>query len=149
MLAIVTKDLSCSQINYEIFQQLNKLVDKIPCCLVYKNITNSFYPAKFPVLNYSKIFSGYLTNSLVIATDLDSAYTLSNVKNSAKKIFYVWELEFLKNKQYHSNYQIYNSLPVFTRSKSYKEALDNYANINCKIEELNLEKLWTSTFNIS
>lgn len=147
MLMVISKDLSCSQINYEIFKQLNKLVDKIPCCLVYKNLTNSFYPAKFPVLNYSKIFSGYLTNSLIIATDLESAYTLSNTKNMAKKIFYVWELEFLKNKKYATNYHIYNRLPVFTRSKSYKQALDNYANIDSKVEELNLEKLWT--LNIS
>ena len=143
MLIIITKNLSCSQINYEIFRQLNNLVDKIPCCLVYKNISNCFYPAKFPILNYSKIFSGYLDNSLIIATDLDSATTLLNIKNKAKKIFYVWELEFLKNKNYHYNFNIYNSLEIYTRSESYKNALDNYANINTKIENLDLEKLWT------
>lgn len=143
MLMVITKDLSCSQLNYEIFTQLNYLVKKIPCCLIYKNITNNFYPCKFPLLNYSKIFSGHLTNSLIISTDLDSTYTLSNVKNKSKKIFYCWELEFLKNKNYKLNYKIYNSLPVYTRSESYKMALDNYANINSTVEELNLEKLWT------
>lgn len=140
---VITKDLSCSQINYEIFGQLNQLVKKIPCCLVYKNLTSNFFPSKFPVLNYSKIFSGYLNNSLIIATDLGSADTLSKVKNGSKKIFYAWELEFLKNKSYIENYKIYNSLPVYTRSKSYKKAIDNYANINSQIENLDLEKLWT------
>ena len=144
---VIVKNLSNSQINYEIFSQLNNLVKNIPCCLVYKNISNNFYTCKFPLLNYSKIFSGYLTNSLIIATDLDSAYTLSKVKNKAKKIFYCWELEFLKNRNYLLNHSIYNSLPVYTRSQNYKMAIDNYANTNSIVEELNLEKLWT--LNIS
>lgn len=148
MLLVIVKDLSCSQINYEIFNQLNMLVKEIPCCLVYKNLTNNFHASKFPILNYSKIFSGYLTNSLIISTDLDSAKTLSKVKNTAKKIFYVWELEFLKNKNYKENYNIYNSMPVYTRSLSYKKAIDNYANIDSKVEELNLEKLWKQKTNI-
>ena len=144
MLMILSKNLSCSHLNYEIFQQLNLLVDKIPCCLIYKNLTSCFYPSRFPILNYSKIFSGYIKeNSLIISTDLDSCLTLSKVKNKSRKIFYLWELEFLKNKNFHVNNEIYNLLPVYTKSESYKQAIDNYANIDSKIRKFNLEQLWT------
>jgi len=144
MLGIVVKDLLPSQINYELFTQLNNKYEEMNAFIFCKNLTKSFFPIKFPILNYNKIFSGYLAeDSLLVATDLDSALTLSKVKNKAKKIFYVWELEFLHNKDYNSNYEIYNSLPVYTRSNSYKQALDNYANINSNILELDLEQLWT------
>lgn len=144
MLGIIVKDLSCSQLNYELFTQINKIHRELDIFVVYKNITKSFFPIKFPIINYTKVFSGYIENdSLLIATDLDSALTLSKVKNTSKKIFYVWELEFLRNKNYSYNYDIYQSLPLYTRSQSYKEALDNYANTNSDVLELNLEKLWT------
>lgn len=141
MLIIITKDLLCSQLNYEIFQQLINYKDN--AALVTRNLTQNFFPIKFPIINYSKIFSGYLDEkSLLVATDLDSALTLSKVRNKAKKIFYVWELEYLKNKNYQYSQSIYNKFPVYTRSESYKQALDNYANINSEVFDLNLEKIW-------
>lgn len=145
MLGIIVKDLLPSQLNYELFTQLNDKYEQLNAFIVCKNLTKSFFPIKFPILNYSKVFSGYLEeDTLLVATDIDSALTLSNVKNKSRKIFYVWELEFLQNKDYNNNYQIYNALPVYTRSNSYKQALDNYANIDSNILELDLEKLWTT-----
>ena len=45
---------------------------------------------RFPIVNYSKIYSGYMNEDYtLVATDLDSALCLANVKNKAKKIFYV------------------------------------------------------------
>lgn len=141
MLIIITKDLLCSQLNYEIFGQLLKY--KGNAALVTRNLTQNFFPVKFPIINYSKIFSGYLDEkSLIVATDLDSALALTKVRNKAKKIFYVWELEYLKNKNFGFSQPTYSKLPVYTRSQSYKEALDNYANIDSEVVDLNLEKIW-------
>lgn len=144
MLAIITKDLKMSQLNYEIFTQLQANQHKYKGVLIYKNLSETFMGLNFPILNYNKIFSGYLLeNSTIIATDLDSAETLSRANNKANKLFYVWELEFLKNNNFERNQKIYNSLPLITRSQSYQQALENYANVRVDIMQLDLEKLWT------
>jgi hypothetical protein len=139
MLGIILKDFRESQINYEIFSQGASTENFFG---IIRNSTESFMNVRFPVVNYSKIYSGYMNEDYtLVATDLDSALCLANVKNKAKKIFYVWELEFLKMKSFSTNVKIYRSLDVYTRSESYKKALDNYANINAKVLDFKLEKL--------
>lgn len=143
MIGIILKDLTSSQINYDIFTQLNKDHSKYNGLVFLKNLTQSFIQPSFPIINYTKIFSSHLNEKdIIIATDLDSAEALSNTKNRCKKIFYVWELEFLRSQNFERNTHIYNSLPIITRSKSYQEALNNYANIDVKVGELNLYKIW-------
>lgn len=135
MIFIATENLLNSQLNYEIIKFLNEKnkTDNVGCFI--RNLSNPFMNCNFPVLNSTKMFSGY-HNGTIIATCLDTAEMLSNCNNKARKIFYVYELEFLRNKNFLKNVNIYRSLELYTRSKSYKSALENYCNKEVKIGDL-------------
>lgn len=145
-IGIIVNDLTPSQLLYEAIRELNRLAMDHSVCLFYQNLSPCFYPTSFAHVNYNKIHSGHFDkDSLLIATNVQSALDLSKAKNIANKLFYVYELEFLDNKDFNKNYEAYNSLPIVTRSESYKNALKNYANVEAKVAPLKVDELWTLT----
>lgn len=143
-IGIIVKDLEASQLVYDAIRELNRLAGQHSVCLLYQNLSPCFYPTSFALINYNKIHSSYFNkDSLLIATNTQAALDLSKAKNRAAKVFYAYELEFLDNKDFQKNYEAYTSLPIVTRSESYKQALKNYAGIEAKVAPLKVEELWT------
>lgn len=144
-IGIIVNNLNSSQLVYDLTKELNLISSYHSVCLFYQNLSYCPFTTNFSVLNYNKANSCYFDkDSLLIATNVSSALDLSQMKNASKKLFYVYELEFLDNKNFNKNYKAYNSLPIITRSKSYQEALKNYANVESKILPLKInEILWT------
>lgn len=86
-------------------------------------------------------------DGLTIATSLDSAAALNNVTGNHPKVFYTWDLEFLRNqKNFVYNNQIYRSpkLKIVCRSIEQAKCFSNYANRqpDAIIEDFNLFEFW-------
>lgn len=135
-IGVILDNLAVSQLNHDVLTTLNRLVDtKLNICVFVKNISPSFADLKFGVFGLNHIHG--VENGTIIATDLDSAAILSRSQTTAEKLFYVWELEWLlERKNFLENVSIYRSMPLYTRSKSYSDALFNYCNSHVRIEDI-------------
>jgi hypothetical protein len=138
---IILDHIYASQIAYESFTTLNKLVDRNNDIAVFvKNISPTYIPAKFGIFGLHSIHN--ILAGTIIATDLDSAEVLINSQTTANKIFYVWDLEWLHNpqkKNFLQNTNIYRNIKMITRSQSYSDAINNYCNVRPEI--LSIEEL--------
>jgi len=141
-IGVILDNLSVSQLNSDFLSGLNKLADHSNdnICLFNKNISPTLLPLKFGVFGLNLIHD--VEYGAIIATDLDSASILINSQTTARKIFYVWDLEWLHNptkNNFLENVEIYKNIELFTRSQSYALAIQNYCNVLPKvysIEEL-------------
>ena len=84
----------------------------------------------FALANCSELMGA---EGLIIATDLDSADKIVNTAMPAKRIFYVWDCEWLRNhgsKDYLRNLAImrHPDLELVARSESHAELIEHYAN---------------------
>ena len=144
--AIALKDLSASDLAFVAINQAGYNLKKH----TLKDITfltEEKFPPCIPVpcsrMNISEMWS---CKGVVIATNLTTANTLAKAVIPAKKVFYVWDLEFLRgNKNFKENVEIYRnpSLTLICRSQSHAEALENYCNRkpDCIIPDLNIEEI--------
>lgn len=141
-IGILTKDLNNSQVNYDIINTLNSASDSHSVCVMYRDISLNFRSLSFPVFNYVKAYNTYFdNNSLLIATDIESSLCIKNIKNASRKIFYVYELEFIRDKNFDRNYNAFIGIELLTRSQSYSDVIHNYCGITPKISPLNIESI--------
>lgn len=80
------------------------------------------------VMNISEVI-GF--KGLLIATDLGSADLIRSVPTDAILVFYVWDLQFLRNKKdFINNVAIYRDkrLTLIARSESHAKVISNYCN---------------------
>ena len=141
-IGILLKDVDVSQKNWQLISQLNQLNLKSNnnYCVFYMN------PSPLCVNNFCSIDTIHnihkVGKGILIATDLDTALILQKSQTKARKIYYVWDLEFVhnKNSNYLFNLNILKSLDLWTRSGSYSDVIKNYCNIkpnvSTKIEDI-------------
>ncbi len=83
----------------------------------------------------SLIFTGRL-----IATSLSSAKYVIKSLNHVQRIFYVYDLEFLREgkNNYIANLEIYRhpSLKLYTRCEDYADRLRKYANVDVEVDSI-------------
>ena len=85
----------------------------------------------------------------VIATSFSTAYKLIGFPNK-KKIFYIWDLEWIRAKQsgikeYEKYIDVYtdSSLELIARSEPHKQAIENAFNrkVNHVVSDFNIDKI--------
>lgn len=80
-------------------------------------------------MNISEVFS---FNGMLISTNLRNTAIMLKAKTNAKKIFYVWDLEFLRrgNSDFLRNNEIYRhpDIKIVCRSADHAKVLENYSN---------------------
>lgn len=80
-------------------------------------------------MNLSEVFS--FTGTL-IATNLKNAAIMAKANTNALKVFYVWDLEFLRrgNNNFEANNQIYRNkdIKIVCRSEEHAKVFANYTN---------------------
>lgn len=80
-------------------------------------------------MNISEMYS---FTGILIATSLLNASMIMKINSDCKKIFYVWDLEFLRagKNNFFSNNSVYRSpeLKIVCRSPEHASALENYSN---------------------
>jgi hypothetical protein len=127
-IGVVLNDTLLNQQSFLIINQLNALVRNPDCdaVLFCENKTPTCIPPEVPIMNVADIskFDG-----LLIATNLNNAEMVMKCISPSKKIFYVWELEWLRGKQdFERNVATYRRLPLVARSDDHAKAIFNYCN---------------------
>lgn len=143
-IGLIIPNLSASQLAFEMITQANKLSFESDneYILFPLTITQACVKPTVAVMNISEIydFSGVL-----IATNLYSAAHLANAKNEARKIFYVWDLEYLRgNMNYVQNMLIYTDkrLELICRSHDHAKMIKNFCNREAKVvEDCNIKEM--------
>lgn len=141
-IGIILQHLLPSQLNFLTIKYLNGLSSKhgIDCSIFYEQCTPIFASLKFGIYNISEIAHA---KGLIIATNLNQASYLTDLTNNTTKIFYVWDLEFLRHsKNFLDNVKIYRnkSIRLITRNNDYAKILENYCNrpVDAVIDQFNL-----------
>lgn len=125
----------------------NKIVSQTNIDLIYfyENLPQFVIPPISGSMNIQDIW-GF--DGLTIATNLDSAFALSKVIGNHPKVFYVYDLEFLRpqNRNFLYNTSIYRNpnLKLVCRSDEHAKCLSNYSNRTdiSIIDDFNLFEFW-------
>lgn len=141
-LGIILPALYKQQLVYETFESLHKVISsKVDPIVFFEDFSPLFIRPPCAMMHISEILN---FNGILISTTINNTMMSLKAINQAKKIFYIWDLEWLRNsnnKNYLYNISIYQNpeLELITRSNSYAKELNNYANIQPKV--LSLENL--------
>lgn len=129
---VLTNDLGPSQKNYYLIRNINKIHDTVPGLNIQvftENLSKFCLKAHFAVMNVAEAWA---QNGAFIATSLSTASKLLNYPNPSRKLFYVWDLEFIRREHKHYNVHapIYlnKSLELVCRSKEHADLVENAFN---------------------
>lgn len=132
---VLLQDVGASQIAYCVIRNLNKLSDTRPdidTIVYYENMHRNCIPPNFAIMQIAEAWGQH---GPMIATSLSTAIKLTGFP-SERKIFYVWDLEWLRGEQRH--YQMYANiythpgLELIARSEDHKRAIENAFNREVK-----------------
>lgn len=130
-LGVLLTDLRPSQQSYLALQYMNSVVasSNIDCTVFceYSRFTPCVTP-NFAVMDMAECWA---FDGLLISTNLSNTKLMMEALCPAKKVFYVWDLEWLRNKKnFVENIEIYRSpkIDLITRSLDHSLAIKNYAN---------------------
>lgn len=137
-IGVIVNHLAPSQLSYIVTQQINKFGG-----VIFEKVRvppiQSINGLVLPIHQINK-FKGIL-----IATDLDSARYLVNLGNPARKIFYPWQVEWLKHgNDYLSTAKVFTDplIEVIARSESYADQIRLMnREPSAIIEELNFQNI--------
>lgn len=134
-----------SQMAFYAIHNLNNIsynTHDVDCIIFTENLDKGCVPSLHSIMDVSQIWN---FNGLLISTNIDN--TMMNIKstNAAKKIFYIWDLEWLRNKKnFTENMKVYRNeqINLVTRSEDYADAVHNYCGIRPRvIENFNLMEM--------
>lgn len=145
-IGIIIPSLDLNQLAFETISDINKSIingSKNDYTIFYQELTSKCIE---PLCATMTINEAHTHNGILIATNLDSAEFLIKTTNKSKKIFYIWDLEFLRNKNNFLNkINIYRNpnLTLISRSQEYNRALEVFCNRKAQTiqTKLNLEEL--------
>lgn len=128
-IGIVLPNLGTSQLSVFAISFANKFFKtEHNCCVFYRNLSAHCIDVKAGCMTISEIW-GF--NGTIITTCLyDTEFLLKSI-STGKKIFYVWDLEFLRdNKDYIKNTNIYRNPNIIlaARSEDHAKTIQNYCN---------------------
>lgn len=128
-----------SQLAYELIKQGNRLVNQGHSVIGFHEcISAPCLNVGFPLLD---VVDGFLFNGTVVATNLSTAAKLANYPGPTRKIFYVYNLEWLGKNWPTEVWDVYRDqrLELFTRSEDYSKLISNNFNRACGV--FNIEEI--------
>lgn len=124
-LGILVKNVESSDLTFAITQFVEKHQD-VDVVIFYKNLGRPYFDIPCPQISIADLYGFY---GSVVATDLDTARILINSIGPYQKIFYPWDLEWLRLKMF--NYKqlnsVYNSSELVKVARSDDHADQLYA----------------------
>lgn len=134
-IGVILSHTERSQAAYTLIRNINRLVvtnSDISPIIFTEEVTRCCMIPSCPILNMADIW-GF--DGTVVATNLNNIQTLINSPGPSKKVFYVWDLEWLRLMNYPIMYSdLYNifsnpKITVVPRSTSHQAILQNNFNI--------------------
>jgi hypothetical protein len=146
-LSLILENTGSSQVSFFAINALNKIREKetsIDSIIFCEEIHKNCIPANFSVMPISE---AWLHHGPIIATTLSTAKKLINFA-SDEKFFYVWDLEWIRNKpikKYEDYIDVYTnkSLKLIARSESHKNIIESTFNRNVSniVSDFNVSEL--------
>lgn len=145
-LGVLFDDFLKSDKNYSMMKVMNEYVSQQShnVCAFVSNMSNKIIPSNFGYMNISDI--GHFDDGVLIATTLNTADALNKASCSSKRIFYLWNFEWVnKSFNFYGIQKILSNenLHIVVRSKLQADILKHNFNIEVDAiqEEFNLEQL--------
>lgn len=145
-IGVMVDDTTMSDAHYSVMTELNNRVGGLhDIFLITSNVSAKIIKNDFAIMNSTR--AANIHNGLIIATSLATAFNLKNLVSNSKKVFYIYELEWLYQlSDYDMIHDILNSgLTLICRSQRHAEVLKN--NFNVSVDKIlptfNLDELWT------
>jgi len=136
-IGIIIPALYSQQLVYETCIGIQKAIsNQLDCTIFFEDYAPLMIRPACGLMHVSELYS---FNGILISTNLNNTKLALNIPLPSKKIFYIWELEWLKNsKDFIDNNSVYQNpqLELYTRSKSYANAIKNYSNMTAQIDTL-------------
>lgn len=120
---LLVKNLYNSELNFRLITQANKLMQDGIADIIFF-FEDALPPIIEPLGTTMQIVEAYEYKKPLIATSLSTAQKLLNFPRSIKKIYYLWDLEWMrfKNESYHGFKTIYGSeeLELVSRTQDHR-----------------------------
>jgi hypothetical protein len=147
-IAILVRDMNQNQCAFYATNKLNEWFaqdSKRTGAIYYENLA-PFAPLQpnFPLMNIMEAFN---FDGVMIATDLSTAAKMLNMPGPKRRIFYTYDLEWLRfnpKRSFEELAMLYRSprLELWARSESHKKIIENNFNREVNIlEEFNFSRL--------
>ena len=129
-IGFIVDDLSSSQLSYEVNSSINSFDTSFDQDFVvfFENSSPMVIEPFFGVMNLQELW-GF--DGIAIATSVSSCLSLSNTQSPIKKFFYVWDLEWSRNRSsYDQGIQAFlkEDINLIARSEDHAKAIKNYCN---------------------
>ena len=129
-IGFIVDDLSSSQLSYEVISSINSFDTSFDQDFVvfFENSSPMVIEPFFGVMNLQELW-GF--DGIAIATSVSSCLSLSNTQSPIKKFFYVWDLEWSRNRSsYDQGIQAFlkEDINLIARSEDHAKAIKNYCN---------------------
>lgn len=140
------KDFSLSQLAYYAIKMGNDLIKQdVSVIGFYEDLKVQCARNDFPLMHS---FETYGYGGILVATSLGTAATVLNSFSAQRRLFYVWDLEWLRlpYKQFGALHRIYSndSLELIARSDEHAKAIRNCFNREAEvIENFNIAQFLT------
>lgn len=144
---VLVPDLNASQLNYYLINNINKYQEdnkNINIQVFTENLSRFCVKPNFGVMNVSEAWG---QSGPFIATNISTAAKLISYPLASKKIFYIWDLEFIRQNyrvyDYYAPFYLNKELELVCRSKDHKALVENAFNREVKhiISNFNLNKI--------
>lgn len=145
-LGFLMDHLGPSQLSYRMISQVNDYLDNNcsnDIIVFFENLSRPVLSPRFAIMQINEAW-GF--QGAAIATSLSTAGKLVNYPEPLLKIFYVWDLEWLRSKNYNyeQNVAIYRhpELKIVTRCEDYKKEVENLWNVKVHdvVKDFNIEQ---------
>jgi len=124
--------------NYLVFDDINYDVS-----IFFEDFAPTILKPVFGLFNASEIFS---YEGTLISTTISNTKCMIKTMKPERKIFYIWELEWLKNeKDYLENIKVYQNkdIELVTVSEDYAKEINNYCNrLPRVVKRFNLKEIY-------
>tara|TARA_R110000824_G_scaffold192331_1_gene374402 strand:- start:1115 stop:1573 length:459 start_codon:yes stop_codon:yes gene_type:complete len=141
----LVNNLGSSQLSYYIINNFNKVagkgkVDPIVYC---ENVEKDCLFAKFPTMQLAEAWG---QEGTMIATSLSTAKNLVSYPSPQKRLYYVWDLEWLRMPyDYNPLLELFSSdsIEIITRCENHARVVENTFNrkVNFIVDNFNIEQI--------
>lgn len=147
-LSILVPNIGASQSSFYLINELNNLAKirpELDAIVFYENRHKSCLPTNFSTMEISE---AWCNSGPVVASSYSTASKMSSFP-SERKLFYVWDLEWLRSRDVYQRYEQHKdvycdeSIELIARSDSNKRCIENAFNrpVEHVVDDFNLEKI--------
>lgn len=131
MKGVIVFNTVMSDLNYEVFKELNKKENNNNV-LIYVDLSNNLTYPDFAIMNITEINHFY--GKTLVATCPKTADILYKCPVNAKKAYYIWDLSFLTSAfSFRKVQDMLSDLECFCRSEDHQRILKSLFGVDAKI----------------